>query len=243
VTKLRSVVIIVWLVIAATLAQPGLGTTHSLGRDDSASVNAVHPSRMKLNQLEHRLGEIDDELSGLAIFSLNTGVGSVGYRSLPHDGSASEEWIQIDLGQETPIDQIVLVPAIWRDTIDDFTADGFPLEFSIVAGTSADPDGTVVASYSVKDHLLPRIAPVVVSCEGTTASWVRLEVNQLSRRDWDGKYILQLSEILVFSGAENVALRRPVRAASTVGYKYGARKKRYVVDGFILSSPPVWYQC
>ena len=90
---------------------------------------------LTLGRLERRLATIDSELEQLAKYSLRSGIGPVGYRSRTYDDSTNTEWIHIELDQETPIDQIVLVPTIWRDTEKGFIDDGFPLEFSIVAGT------------------------------------------------------------------------------------------------------------
>lgn len=184
-------------------------------------------------ELERRLVIVDRELNQLASLSLPSGVGSVGYRSQAHGSPHNPESIQIDLGSTVAIDQILLVPIIWRDTRTGFRADGFPLEFKIIAGTANDTVGTVVASYGASSGLLPRIAPLVISCPGTIASWVRVETVVMSPRAWDGQYILQLAEILVFSGEENVALRRPVRISSPEGTGGLGWDKKYMVDGFV----------
>jgi len=203
---------------------PGLASTVQPG---------VPPTTLSINGLEQRLVSIDSELTKLASYSLLSGVGSVGYRSDTHKHSAHQEWIQIELGQQQSIDQVVLVPAIWRDTKSGFRADGFPLEFRIVVGSAQNPQGTVVASFGEKDHLLPRIAPVVASFPATQASWVRVEASMLTARAWDGLYIFQLSEIFVFSGEEDVALLQPVKTSSPEQDKGGARDKRFLVDGFL----------
>jgi hypothetical protein len=166
-----------------------------------------------ITQLEHRLAEIDSELNGLASFSMRSGVGTVGFRSMDHPDPRHTEWIQVELGETATIDQIVLVPAIWRDTKTGFQADGFPIEFKLIAGTGQSTN--VVASFDATDNLLPRIAPLTVPFPATSASWVRVEASLLSPRDWDGRYIFQLSEIMVFSDAENLALRQPVNVSST----------------------------
>jgi len=188
---------------------------------------------LSLSRLERRLSTINSELEQLAKYSLRSGIGPVGYRSKTYDDTANTEWIQIELGKETAIDQIVLVPTIWRDTEKGFIDDGFPLEFSILAGTGEDPNGTVIARFGARDRLLPRIAPLVVPCPGTSASWIRIEATALAPRAWDGKYILQLDEILVFNGQENVALKQPVHASSPDEPAGFARRIRFLVDGFV----------
>jgi len=191
-------------------------------------------TRSSLTQLEQRLVEIDSELERLARYSLRGRIGSVGFKSEEHANPAHTEWIRVELGQDIPIDRIVLVPTIWRDTMEEFQADAFPLEFHIVAGTSRDTNGTMVASFGPQDRLLPRVAPLVVPCPGTIASWVRVEATTLSAHGLGEKYCLQLSEILVFSGPKNVALQQPVKRSSRKAGPGGMRwAPKYVVDGCV----------
>ena len=184
-----------------------------------------------LSQLQQRAAAIDTELDELAHYSLRSGVGSIGYRSDVHLEAEHTEWVQIQLEADTPIDQIVLVPSIWRDTKAGFKADGFPLQFRIIAGTKKDAEGTVIASFNGDSTILPRIAPLLIPC-ATTASWLRVEASVLSPRKFDGKYNLELSEIMIFNGATNVALHQPVTTSSIIIKDSGARKKGYLVDGF-----------
>jgi len=193
---------------------------------------ALEPHDASLSQLEQRAADIDAELNQLAHYSLRSGVGSIGYRSAAHLEPEHTEWVQIQLEADTPIDQIVLVPTIWRDTKSGFKADGFPLQFRIIAGTAHDLEGSVIASFNEDSHTLPRIAPLLIQA-ATTASWVRVEASILSSRQFDGIYNLELSEIMIFNGPENVALHQPV-TISSMGYsESGARKKAFLVDGFM----------
>jgi signal transduction histidine kinase len=194
---------------------------------DTAAVDALSQS-----QLEQRLKVIDSKLANLASFSLRGGVGSVGFRSLAHPGPAKTEWVRIDLDQEFPIDEVVLVPTIWRDTKTGFRQDGFPEEFRIVAGTIGDEKGMEVASFTAEHGLLPRIAPVIVPCHGLRASWVRVEATLLSPRAWDQLHDFELAEILVFSGNENVALHQSTQASSHQDNESNRQKER-LVDGFM----------
>lgn len=217
--------------IAAGIALTA-GLVRATGQPDSAARQRYGLEHQSLTQLEERLAAIDAEIGQLAHYSLRGGVGPVGYRSLVHEENNATEWIRIDLGETTPIDQVVLVPSIWRDTKSGFRADGFPVGFEIIAGTGAGTNGTVIASFSKEDHLLPRIAPVVVSCN-TTASWLRVEATNLSPRAWDGNYDLELAEIMAFNGQENVALRKPVTTSSNGKGEGNSRKARFAVDGFV----------
>jgi signal transduction histidine kinase len=186
-----------------------------------------------VTQLEARLVEIDSELNDLARYSLRSGYGTIGWRSIAHDAPQHTEWIQIELSEPTTIDQIVLVPAIMRNAQSGYQAEGFPLEFRIIAGSDDDPHGKVI-NRSYSDHAqLPRYAPVIIPVPPTNASWVRIEATKLSSRSWDGKYLLQLSEILVFNGYQNVALHQAVQTSSSSVYSDLPYQKHFLVDGFM----------
>ncbi|MFG0253748.1 MAG: ATP-binding protein, partial [Rhodopirellula sp. JB053] len=182
--------------------------------------------------LEERLAKIDRSLQLLARPSMRSGVGAIGYRSTASDNPHQTVDITIRLAEEAAIDQVVLVPAIWRDTTLGFRADGFPVAFNISVGCD-DDQGHRVANFTSDDKLLPRIAPVVVNIEPRNATWIRIEATQLSQRAWDNRYVLQLSEILVFSGRENVALHQRVESSSSDEWEQGPRKRKYLVDGFM----------
>jgi hypothetical protein len=197
----------------------------------SGAQNARPLKKLSLTQIEQRRADIDSELAQLADYSLRSGVGSVGYRSSDHPDPNCLEWVQIDLPPYTEIDQIALVPAIWRDTKAGFRADGFPLKFRVLAGT--DTTIHTIASFDENDRLLPRIAPLVIRCPKILASWVRVEADVLSPRAFDGRYNLELAEILIFSGERDVALHQPVQTSSQSFKKTQARKRAFLVDGFV----------
>lgn len=187
---------------------------------------------LELSQLESRLADIDSRLGELANYSLRSGIGSIGFRSHYHDTSMAEEWIEIDLGQVYPLDEIVMVPTIWRDTKEGFQSDAFPMTFEIWAGTDEERVGTLIKKVETKNSVYPGIAPMVISIEGHTASWVRIKATQLSLRAFDNMYVFQLSELFVFSGEENVALKKPLLTSSNGDDASGAWDNHYLVDGF-----------
>ena len=93
----------------------------------SESASVLNLSNPTLSQLEQRAEAIDSELDQLAHYSLRSGVGAIGYRSDVYLEAEHTVWIEIQLEADTAIDQIVLVPSIWRDTKAGFKADGFPI--------------------------------------------------------------------------------------------------------------------
>ncbi|HUV63016.1 MAG TPA: histidine kinase, partial [Sedimentisphaerales bacterium] len=188
---------------------------------------------LSLPRLEQRLATIDSDLEQLAHYSLRSGIGAIGYRSWAYKTAKHMEWVEIELDRDYPIQEIVLVPTIWRDTKKGFQSDGFPAAFRILAGTIGDHTGTVVAEYHSTDDILPRIASLVIPINEVAASWVRVEAMRLSTRAFDRRHVFQLAELLVFSGTENVALRQPVKTSSNQQDIAGAWDQRFLVDGFL----------
>jgi signal transduction histidine kinase len=210
------------------LALALLGTTCPAWAGRPRSDDLHH---LTLSGLEQRRAEIDTELARLASYSIRSGTGAIGYRSLSHDSGNQPEWIQIDFKTAVPLDEVVLIPVVRRDAYNGFQADGFPQQFRLIAGIGEDRDGTVIAEFPANQHILPRMAPLVIPCNGIEASWIRVEAEQLSLRAFDGQYVFELSEIMAFSGQKNVALHRPVQSKSDRrdGLAWAAR---FVVDGF-----------
>jgi signal transduction histidine kinase len=195
---------------------------------------ATAPAKLSLSALEQRLAEIDGRLATLANYNPSGGIGAIGSRSRGYDSAEQKEWLEIEWDATVPLDQVILVPALRRDGVHGFQADGFPQAWRLLAGTGADRTGKVVADFTPRDGLLPRIAPVVIPCHGLAASWIRVEATVLSRREFDSRFVLQFSEILAFSGEENVALHQ------RVGYPANHEKSTApgwpdsaVVDGFL----------
>ena len=153
---------------------------------------------------------------------------------------AHTEWISVDLGSEQEIDLIALVPALTRGSYNTYHADGFPLSFSILAGSADDPEGKLIASFEEGDEVLPRIAPLTISCPGTRASWIKVVASKLGTMAWNREKVLQLAEMMVFSGQENIALGCPLKTSSDDDYNQGARQTPFLVDGalpYLMHSP------
>lgn len=180
------------------------------------------------DDLEQRLRHIDRELDQLAIFSLRGGIGSIGFHSTKENDS---EWVRVDLGTSHLIDQVIVVPTVRRDQNRGFSADGFPLTVKILVGDDGDPNGRIVAEHRYPSEESIGIAPLVLDFPPTRASWVHLEATELTRRAHSGRRTLTLSELHVFSGLENVALRQPVTSSSNETGLANSWDRPYLVDG------------
>jgi signal transduction histidine kinase len=179
------------------------------------------------SELEQRLDDIDTRLGQLARSTLRSGVGPIGYRSYGRtEATGKLTWIEIDLQASVAVDEVILVPAIWRDPQSDFRSDAFPPAFRIL-----NEQGEVLADVQTTDKELPRIAPLVVPTFGKTASKIRIEIEQLCPRAFDGMFLIQFAEVLVFSGPHNAALRQPVTTSRTWPYHNNEWQPRFLTDG------------
>ena len=183
--------------------------------------------------IESRLREVADEVASLAHPRLMTGVGPLGYRSKSHEQPEQREWIEIDLEEATTINAVIIVPALYHTPDSTLEADGFPAAFRVVSVHDPQQQETLLARFTAADGLLPRKAPLLIDCPPTVATRVRLEATRLTPRAWDGRYCLQLAEVLVFCGEQNVALNRPVTSSSNDDNPEGGRDAAFVVDGFV----------
>ncbi len=195
-----------------------------------AETSNAHLAELTLPEVEQRLSDIDTELEQLAAITLRGGMGSLGYRSEIHPESNNKEWIRIELEQESLIDQVVLAPMLFRGSRTSLRAEGFPVAFRVLAGTGQTTNE--VAVFTAEDNLMPRSAPLAASFAPINASWIQIEANVLSKRIYDNQYVLQLSEILVFSGTDNVALHQNVIIPPDRRDPDPARRRRFLVDGF-----------
>lgn len=198
---------------------------------DSGFQKSLFGAGNELQSLENRVEEIERTLSSLALESMVGGAGSVGSESKVHARPNNTEWFQVDWKTPALIDQIVLVPMIFLTSLD-YTAGGFPLEFRVLAGTPQDPKGTEIASFGEGDHLLPRKDPLVIPCH-TTASWVRIEATKLSPRVEAEDFVLQLAELIAFSGETNMAQGATVTSSSTGNQEGERRSLSALTDGHL----------
>lgn len=185
------------------------------------------------SELETRVKEIDQQIQHLAHCTVCDGIGPIGYRTDYFNTPDQREVIRVDWGKEKLIDEVVLVPTIRRVEVNHYGAYGFPVEFKVFCGTDSSDRKTLIASYTKDDHLLPRTAPLAIQFEKTKASWVSVETSVLSPELYgEHRYILNLSEILVFSGEKDVALLADVTTTSK-RVPSAPWNKGCLVDGFL----------
>lgn len=161
----------------------------------------------ELRAVDERRASIRGELEGLPQARFRPGGLPVGFRSQPAPEAEVEKWVQIDLGRDFPVDDIVLVPA-WLK-FGDFPGPGFGFPVRYLVELSDDEvfaTGVQVADFTASDQANPGLAPVAIHVGGREARYVRVTATKLWRRIDD--YVFAMGELLVVSGNRNRAWHR-----------------------------------
>jgi signal transduction histidine kinase len=159
-----------------------------------------------------------------------------GYQSLPDKQPDNPHWVKVDLDHDAPLHEIRLYPA--RSPVDfpSRRGFGFPDRYRVEIATDADPGFSqpiVVVNHTDDDVPNPYDNPVSIRVPGTLARYVRFTATSLGERFGEGPsayYLLALSEMQVFSGGENIALKASVSAQNTNETRQWSTK--FLTDGF-----------
>ncbi len=135
---------------------------------------------------------------------------SNGYHSLIETrGEKPPKWVEVDLGKDTRIDELHLVPAHPRDFAD--TAGfGFPPRFR-VSGRSESGVSRVIFDSGETPYPNPGAAAVILPGTRDSLRYLRIEARELWRRTDD--YIFALAELRIRSAGENAAAEKAVTAS------------------------------
>lgn len=213
------------LLMALGSSEAGEFTGGSAG-GSGIDVEVVGHGSLSLSELEEREDVIGAALAELAHYTPRGGIGPVGYRSAVFGGADEEPWVEVDLGEEVAVDEVVLVPCLIRDPVSGYRADAFPQGVRI-----STEGGELLAELKKGEIDLPRVAPLVISLGGQKASVIRVGAKDLMPRAFDGRRLMQFSEILIFSGERNVALRRPVKVSKLSKDEGAAWNPANLTDG------------
>lgn len=180
----------------------------------------------KLVDTEDRIQWYQARLNPLATFEQKPLKECVGWRCGLEIKDAGDPWISLDLGKETPLDYIFLVPAQTQPGEDN---DLFPRRFRIEAATKEDfSDARPIYRTGNLAHSSPMGFPVQINGDGAPARHVRLTLEEGHRRGLPG--VCALSEIFVFSQRIPVSFGAKVTAHQSVDIP-GVYEPSFVVDG------------
>lgn len=189
----------------------------------------------QLSSLDHREHELHAKLSKLPALPAPQPQEHAGFHSglAPHADSV--RWVQIDLGAEYSLDEVVVIPAMLGVA----EAYGFPRRFRIDA--SNDPlfaESDTLLDQTSADAL-PSLAPWCVAAKNIQARHIRFTATKLAAQPHQTKrFIFCLGELLVFSHGRNVALHAQVLAPNSVE-TLPTWSPRHLVDGAYALGLPV----
>jgi signal transduction histidine kinase len=163
---------------------------------------------------------------------------TLGYCSRPvnldHEPHPQPRWVQVDLGEVLPVDEVRLFPA-HPPEFAHRPGYGWPPRLKVEISDDADfrnavelpgfQDGSGVAQ---RDPVSPGDNAMSFPARNESARYVRVSAPRLF--DANGHFLFALAEMQVWSGDANVALGRPVSAFDSVEEKGWSRAA--LVDGF-----------
>jgi mono/diheme cytochrome c family protein len=190
--------------------------------------------RGELNDQQARLQELQKQLAAEVQRQGGDGLAALDARIVAQRESAIQEtaeygfhseislqqdvtkWVQIDLGQTTRVESVVLVGA--KDDFNGIGAGfGFPLRFRVeLSGTADLSDAVVVvADQTQEDFENPGVTPVTLPIEGQVGRYLRVTATKLAERQDD--FIFALAELMALSSeGNNVAARASVEARDSI---------------------------
>jgi len=138
------------------------------------------------------------------------------------------KWVQVDLGMERSLQQVVMIPAKPTD-FPDRIGFGFPARFRVEAANDPSFQSPILLQDSTEeDYSNPGDSPVVTPISNVSARYVRLTTTRLWERTND--FVFALAELQVYSDEVNVALNAPVEASDSIDR--GLWRKDFLVDGY-----------
>ena len=155
-----------------------------------------------------------------------------GYHSHIEKKQDAVKWVQVDLGQPTPIESILYVGC--HDTFNGIGHGfGFPLRYRIEASDdeSFKTNVTLIGDYTKSDVKNPGTNPQLVKTpSGLKARHVRITATKLAQRSND--YIFALAELSVLTAdGNNAALGKRVTSLDSIQAPVRWQRKN-LVDGY-----------
>lgn len=137
-----------------------------------------------------------------------------------------ESWVQIDLEESVPVNEIRLIPAIPEDFVFGLSFN-FPLTFRVEISDNPDMlKADKLAQFVAGQLTEPGNNPVVISVKETPGRYLRLTVE----RRTPVPISFALAELQVFSDQRNVAEGKTVMAPHSI--EEGKWSSKFLVDGF-----------
>ncbi len=182
------------------------------------------------------LENVVDGQSGLGLPVSSERSPTNGYSSQFSAEQDTTKWVQVDLGQVLPIDEVRLTPGQPVDwpLRQGF---GFPVRFKLELSLEPGFQGAwMAADHTSEDYPNPGDNAVIVPTLGQEARYVRVTATRLFAKNTPGTAaacVLALAELQVYSGGRNVALGVEVQSLDSFHWEPRPLWERdFLVDGY-----------
>lgn len=195
-------------------------------RFDPPSVIRESLEAWPLADLIKREESIEGRLGQLAALEFAQGYAPSGYLIKKKTAPGEEVWFEVDWKKERLIDRILLIPVIYSQDRG-HTSPYFPNRFQVYIRNSQGEKRVAERNSEIVAPVF--ISPYCIEIALTPASAVRVVADGASAMGSVG-----FSEILVFSGHENVALHQSVSSSEPEYEQFLIRWNRnFLVDGYL----------
>jgi hypothetical protein len=197
-------------------------------RRDELSARVRETTSPELMKLDEEVRKLKEKLAALPQAPQGAASPTNGYHSTISPKADVEKWVQVDLGQTLPLDEIRLIPARPTD-FRDAPGFGFPLRFRVDVSDDAKFEKfQTVLDHTKADYPNPGDNIVRISLKDQKARYVRVTATRLWLRTDD--YIFALAELQAFSAGKNVARSATVTALDSI--EAGRWSKKHLIDDF-----------
>ena len=166
------------------------------------------------NRIEAERVQVERELEPLPRLNIDTLVSTLGYLSQITLQEREGDHVSVHFMEEKAIDTVVLIPMNFLNNQNEYAPSGFPLRFKIEAHT-AQNETILITDQTQSDFPSPGIAPVIfTTTDPRPVNRLTITVTKPSKGTEfvSNQLVFMLNELLVFSGAENVALNAEVHS-------------------------------
>lgn len=188
---------------------------------------AVTSSGAYETQPTWQASNLTDGITHLGSPLVNESVRSNGWHSAITNAADQSKWVQLDLGNVQPLDEVRLYPAHPPD-FPERTGFGFPLRFRVeISDEPSFGHPRLLLDATGADFTNPADNAVLIPAHGKPARYVRMTATRLWERSND--FIFALAEMEVFSSGRNIA--RDAKVTSLDETKTTTWSSDMLVDG------------
>ncbi len=197
------------------LVVAGAGTEPARAESESVTDVLARMLSPALRRIDRERLEVEHQLTRLPRPANGPTSDSNGYHSGIVETAEEARWVQVDLGEATPLDLIVLVPAYVSFGTASGSGYGFPVRFRVeVSDRDRFEDPVVLADYTAAPFPNPGDEPVFIPVTRRAVRWIRVTATELAPRG--SFFTFALGELLAIQGHHNLAAGKPVTSLDSI---------------------------